>query len=147
MKNRATRTDYKVACGLPPMRIAVAADLHNSLWDDAIEIIADSDPDIIVSPGDLFGSLTEDVSLGEELSPRYLAEAENNDVGFAFLRAATKIAPTYCSVGNHEVRVSAENRVKIIETGAHLLDNEYLILKNVILRPQVSKFPPEQGYL
>lgn len=132
MKNRAIKTEYRVACGLPRMRLAVAADLHNSPWDDIIDIIADNDPDIIVSPGDLFGSLTEDVSLGEELSARYVEEAKNNDVGFEFLRKASKIAPVYCSVGNHEVRVSAENRQKIISAGAHLLDDEYIILKNGI---------------
>lgn len=132
MNNRAIKTEYKVACGLPPMRIAVAADLHNSPWNDTVEIIADSDPDIIVSPGDLFGALTEDRSLGEELSGRYVEEAKNNEIGFEFLREVTKIAPVYCSVGNHEVRVSAENREKISATGAHLLDNEYIILDNGI---------------
>lgn len=132
MNNRAIKTEYRVACGLPPMRIAVAADLHNSPWDDTVEIIANSDPDIIVSPGDLFGALTEDRSLGEELSGRYVEEAKKNEIGFEFLREVTKIAPVYCSVGNHEVRVSSENREKILATGAHLLDNEYIILENGI---------------
>ncbi len=112
------------------MRIAVAADLHNSDSQEIIALIKESRPDIIVCPGDLFGSLADDRCRGDEPTGRYIAEAAENEKGFAFLREAGRIAPVFCSVGNHEVRVSAENAERIARTGATLLDNSHITLPN-----------------
>lgn len=133
MSYKVKKTEYKISlCGVK-MRIAVAADLHNSSWDDIIPVIKESRPDIIVCPGDTFGSLDGGCVPSGELTGRYIGEAAENETGFAFLRAATKIAPVYVSVGNHEVRVSDVNAKKIASTGAVLLDNTYATLKNGVI--------------
>ncbi|NLW73595.1 MAG: hypothetical protein GX057_01675 [Clostridiales bacterium] len=125
---RIQKTLYKISlCGIR-MRIAVVADLHNSKWDEIIEIIKESRPDIIVNPGDMFGSLAGESRPEGDLTGRYIAESNRNAAGFAFLCAAAKIAPVFCSVGNHEVRVSRENQRRIADTGAVLLDNSYTTL-------------------
>ena len=130
---RAKKTEYKISlCGIR-MRIAVVADLHNSKWDDIIEIIKAAKPDIIVSPGDMFGSLADEKRPSGELTGRYIAESNGNQTGLAFLYTAAKIAPVYCSVGNHEVRVSKENLRRISDTGAVLLDNSYTALSGEVI--------------
>jgi predicted MPP superfamily phosphohydrolase len=133
MKIKVVKTEYKIKLDGVRLRIAVAADLHNSDWNDIIDLIEESRPDIILNPGDMFGSLAG-ISLPEgELTGRYIAESAGNETGFAFLRALRKIAPVYCSVGNHEVSVSEENAKKIASTGAVLLDNSYTTLPSGVI--------------
>lgn len=108
----------------PRMRVAVAADLHNQDPTLPLEKLRAEAPDLILIPGDLM----ED------------AELENEQAnGYAFLRAAASIAPTYYSLGNHEigcyhkgnpwrhptpVPLSDSARARIAATGVTLLDNE-----------------------
>lgn len=130
---RIRKTEYKISlCGIR-MKIAVVADLHNSEWHDTIKIIKESRPDIIVCPGDTFGSLAGQERPAKGLTGRYIAESNGNQAGFAFLCAAMKIAPVFCSVGNHEVRVSDNNLKRIADTGAVLLDNSYTILQGGVI--------------
>lgn len=133
MKGRISCSEYSVRLGGVSMRIAVAADLHNSDWDDIIAVIAGAEPDIIAVPGDLCGSLARCSEPQGEVTGRYIEEARSNEIGFAFLAAAVKIAPVYGSVGNHEAEVSEENRRRYAATGAVLLDNSYVTLGNVKL--------------
>jgi predicted MPP superfamily phosphohydrolase len=133
MSCKVVKTEYKISLPGVKMRIAVAADLHNSSWDDIIPVIKESRPDIIVCPGDTFGSFDGGSTPAGELTGRYIEEAAENETGVAFLRAAAKIAPVYVSVGNHEVRVSDANAKKIAGAGAVLLDNSYTTLKNGVI--------------
>ena len=88
-----------------PVRAAVVADLHDGAYDDVLYIIKKMQADIILVPGD------------------FLQSPEKTARGFAFLTAAAKLAPTFCSIGNHEVGVP--NLAAAVEkTGARLLDNE-----------------------
>ena len=113
--------------------MAVAADLHNSDYDDILPLIAEAAPDIIVIPGDLGGSMA-DCSVAEgNLTSRYIEESRKNEIGFSFLKKAREIAPVYCSVGNHEVSVSDANRQRYAEAGAVLLDNEYTRVNGILL--------------
>lgn len=69
------------------LRIALASDLHGTGHEKVLRILEREHPDLILIPGDLM----EDNQLGDP-----------KDEGFAFLRAAAAIAPTYYSFGNHE---------------------------------------------
>lgn len=95
MKSKTVATFYSVGSGTHTLRAAVASDLHNSSYDDILPLLRDAAPDIILAPGDTLGALCEQSAVGGELTERYLAEAQHNDIGLAFLREAAAIAPTY----------------------------------------------------
>ena len=133
MKSKTVLTEYTVGSGPRTLRAAVASDLHNSSYDDVIGLIKSAHPDVIFAPGDTLGALCAETVPGGELTGRYLAEAADNDIGLSFLREVAAIAPTYCSVGNHEVSVSEENRRRIAETGALLLDDSCVCLGGLTL--------------
>jgi len=108
------------------LRIAVASDLHGTGHEKVLRILERERPDLILIPGDLM----EDNQLGDP-----------KDEGFAFLRAAAAIAPTYYSFGNHETGcyhkgkpwskpekkpLPPHAKEYIAATGAILLDNEQI---------------------
>ncbi len=90
-----------------PIRVAAVADLHNTEYRHILRAIEEAQADLIVLPGD------------------FLHDETNTARGFAFLSAAAKHAPTFCSIGNHEVRACPRDlAARVAETGAVLLDNE-----------------------
>jgi predicted MPP superfamily phosphohydrolase len=106
------------------LRIAVASDLHGTGHEKVLRILERERPDLILIPGDLM----DDRDL---LDPR--------SRGYEFLRACAAIAPTFYSVGNHEIAcyhkgnpwrhptpipLTPEIKARIAKTGAVLLDNE-----------------------
>lgn len=106
------------------LRIAIAADLHNNRFDKAIAALQKEAPDMILIPGDLM----DDMELKDPSSR-----------GYVFLRLCAKLAPTYYSVGNHEIAcyhrgnpwrkpfpVPIDQKVQdqIAKTGAVFLDND-----------------------
>ncbi len=76
------------------LRIVMLGDLHNATFGHANEAliakIAEQKPDAIMIPGDLI--------VGHA--------GENVDVAIHLLESLSKIAPTYVSKGNHELRTS-----------------------------------------
>lgn len=133
MKNKTVMTFFRVGEGECRLRLTVASDLHNSPYEDILPLIREACPDAIVVPGDLCGALCEASEPGGEVTSRYIEESRKNDVGFAFIAEAAKIAPVYCSVGNHEVSVSPSNRARYTQAGAVLLDNSYVRLGDFLL--------------
>ena len=110
--------------GLTPRRIVVASDLHGERRPDLPDKIRAQSPDLILIPGDLM----DDEQLRDEAC-----------YGYEFLRACAEIAPTFYSVGNHEIAcyhkgnpwrhptpipIPTEIKEQIAKTGATLLDNE-----------------------
>ena len=90
-----------------PVRVAVVADLHNGEYDDVLQICADTQAEMILVPGDFVNSPTQTAR------------------GFAFLEEAARLAPTFCSIGNHEVSCGIDDLAAAVgKTGARLLDNE-----------------------
>lgn len=97
----ATQTGLRRA-----LRVAVVADLHNHAPLILFNKLREERPDLVAVPGD------------------FLDGPGATSDGFAFLRAAAKLYPTYCSLGNHEIRAARPNlETAIQETGAELLDN------------------------
>ena len=106
------------------LRLAVVSDLHGCPYTEVIERLRAEMPDLILIPGDL----TDDEGL---------RDPEN--AAYAFLRECVAIAPTYYSLGNHELAcyhkgnpwrhpiprpLSDDICQRIAKTGAVLLDNE-----------------------
>lgn len=114
----------RVAKKCPRTRLAVVSDLHDTPWTTIAEQLREQKPDMILIPGDL----TDDIGL---------RDPEN--AGYGFLRAAAEIAPTYYSLGNHELACYHKGnpwrhpiprslddgiRRRIADTGAVLLEND-----------------------
>ncbi len=110
-----------------PLRIAIASDLHGETHRRLFALLAAERPDMILIPGDL----ADDKQLADPTHPAY-----------DFLRFCAALAPTYYSLGNHEVAcyhkgnpwrhptpvpLSSEVRERIRQTGAVLLDNEHTL--------------------
>lgn len=70
---------------------ALVSDLHGQNPEEAIALLRDMDPDLILAPGDIFEPLDDPASDGK------------NEAGFRLLSACSSIAPTYFSAGNHEL--------------------------------------------
>ena len=121
-------TSYQIESADPSirLRLAVASDLHGCPHERVIDALREYRPDRILIPGDL----TDDEGLADESGSAY-----------KFLRACAAIAPTYYSLGNHELAcyhkgnpwrhpipkpLTDEIRARIAKTGAILLENAFL---------------------
>ena len=106
------------------LRVAAASDLHGCPHEAVVKAISSEKPDLILIPGDL-------------MDDRDLRDATHS--GYEFLRQCAAIAPTYYSLGNHElacyhkgnpwrhpipVQLTDEVKTRINATGALLLDND-----------------------
>lgn len=98
------------------LRVLQLTDLHNSLFgtenQQLIEMVQAQQPDIILITGDILNSGEEDTS-----------------IAISVLSALDDIAPTYVSLGNHEVdyqnNYNADISALYSETGAIVLEREY----------------------
>ena len=85
-------THYRLKHGgcKTPFRAAVVADLHDGPYHKILPILEREKPDLILIPGDLTESLTA--------SPMEVSRP-----GLALLSACASLAPTFYSLGNHEI--------------------------------------------
>lgn len=93
-------------------KLAVCADLHNRKGDKALEILSEVRPDAVLIPGDLMHNLDNVMSL---------KRCKNS---LKFLRECADIAPTLYAIGNHEKKVTRQNRKEIEKTGSVMLLGE-----------------------
>lgn len=93
-------------------RIAQISDLHNAKFGEGnyklLELLAQTEPDIIVITGDMIDSRHTDVEIAVD-----------------FARRAVKIAPVYYVPGNHESRVVEYEAMKtgLIDSGVEVMEN------------------------
>ena len=103
----------RIPQGFDGFRIAQVSDLHNARFgeDNAklIEMLSQTEPDLIVLTGDLIDSRDTDV-----------------EVALDFARQAVEIAPVYYVSGNHESRVTAyvELKTGLLNAGVIVLENQ-----------------------
>ena len=103
----------RIPQGFDGFRIAQVSDLHNARFgeDNAklIELLSQTEPDIIVLTGDLIDSRNTDV-----------------ETALDFARQAVEIAPVYYVSGNHESRVTAYMDLKmgLVSAGVTVLENQ-----------------------
>lgn len=127
-------TDYTVKSERAPrdFTVALVADLHDREGGDVLKALSEMKPDIIAIPGDLTARLD---CLEGEAAPcdRGIATHKN---AFGFLSEAAKLAPTFYSLGNHELcghyykenrhrKCRKENLDAIYASGARLLDDRF----------------------
>ena len=116
-------------------KFAVISDLHGCDPTEAIKLLRSASPDYILAPGDIFEVVDGN---NEEMNRK-------NEQGFLLLSNAAKIAPTYYSMGNHEVggthswawgfhlnreapaEWSEENLCRLREIGVHFLNDSYVL--------------------
>lgn len=106
------------------LKLALTSDLHSCPYEKAIELLKEEAPDIILIPGDIMDD--------EDLK-------DPNAIGYAFLTECAKIAPSYYSFGNHELRCYHQGNPerhpkpvypdqaaydRLAQTGVTLLHNE-----------------------
>jgi predicted MPP superfamily phosphohydrolase len=127
-------TTYYAPAGIGPLpfdKIALASDLHDDGIDAPLEILRQEKPDLILIPGDLM----DDAGLRDP-----------EEKGYIFLKECAKIAPTFYSLGNHELAcyhkgnpwrhpiplpLTDEIRARIQKSGATLLENQSILHKGV----------------
>ena len=103
----------RIPQGFDGFRIAQISDLHNEELGEGnsnlIELLSQTDPDIIVLTGDLIDSRQTDIGIALD-----------------FARQIIKIAPVYYVSGNHEARVNEYEDLKIglTEVGVVVLENQ-----------------------
>lgn len=106
-----------VSDGIPQnfegFRIAQVSDLHNAEFGEGneklIQLLSQTDPDIIVVTGDLIDSRQTDIEIALE-----------------FARQSIKISPVYYVSGNHEARVREYEELKmgLTDVGVIVLENQ-----------------------
>lgn len=99
------------------LTIAHISDLHNKDGRQAIESMRNRKPDIIVITGDL-------VLRRRPKDDMLIVQSEKNVL--SFLSECAQIAPTYMSLGNHEVMLNQDDLELISQTGVELLDNRFV---------------------
>lgn len=100
--------EYEFNAGLSaPLTLAVVADLHSEDFCGLIDMLKDISPSAVLCPGDVIHKASED------------------EAGLDFLRECARLFPTFCSIGNHEVKHGSDVRPQLRATGATLLDNEF----------------------
>ena len=103
----------RIPQGFDGFRIAQVSDLHNARFGEdnvkLIELLSQTEPDIIVLTGDLIDSRNTDV-----------------ETALDFARQAVEIAPVYYVSGNHEARVTAYMDLKmgLVSAGVIVLENQ-----------------------
>ena len=99
------------------LTIAHISDLHNKDGRQAIESMRNRKPDMIVITGDL-------VLRRRPTDDMLIVQSEKNVL--PFLSECAQIAPTYMSLGNHEIMLNQDDFELIAQTGVELLDNRFV---------------------
>ena len=114
------------------MTVALISDLHDRPCEPVLERLTALAPDIITIPGDLTSRL--DCAEGATAPNERVTVTHKS--AFKLLRGAAALAPTFYSLGNHEIcvhnyklnfnrRILRENLEEIGGTGAVLLDDRF----------------------
>ena len=107
---------YEIKAGLKsPLCLAVVADLHSAPFLGVLEELKRIAPDAVLCPGDT------------------LHRASLNEHGLDFLSASSKLFPTFCSLGNHEVKQGTGVREAMKSSGAVLLDNSWAEFREIAI--------------
>lgn len=141
-------TDYEINTGLG-LRLALVTDLHSMTYDDLLVLLQKERPDAILLAGDTlerheegksewsFLSMEQLQFLPEMKGPmvslmrvldrlvehKGIEAEEEEDLGLAFLRDISKLAPVFMSVGNHEWYFTAEDKKFFADHNITVLDN------------------------
>ena len=121
------------------LRIALVADLHGADCRCVVDALKEKRPDIIAVTGDITSRL--DCKEGD-IPPNDYGKPISHKNAFSLLSESASIAPTFYSLGNHELcghkyrenhgRACLEENLRLIkESGAVLLDDTYTELSGL----------------
>ena len=155
MAKKAVLTEYALSVPhlKAPLTIAHVSDLHERPAEDIAALIRQVKPDLIAVTGDSFGRLAGSEGKGKGKADRRQKDAsrlrcvllrlayfvdgffllffgrayrsDKESVG-RFLAQATKIAPVYMSLGNHEAALREDDYALLRQYGVTLLDNAHV---------------------
>lgn len=111
---RLTEYNIKVT-EVSPKRFVFISDLHDFPNESIIEIIKGINADAILVPGD------------------FIHNTNLYKRGIEFLRTAAAIAPTYFTLGNHEMKFGGDIVSLVKDTGAIFLDDNSVIIDGINL--------------
>ncbi|MCD8160122.1 MAG: metallophosphoesterase [Clostridiales bacterium] len=155
------------------LRIAVVADLHDEAGEEALELLRQAEPELILLPGDLLERVVPPADLSwsdiqeryrqarfpaweRRLRPRMDALRQRRSPmpqeghGLDFLRQAAQIAPAYLSLGNHEFYLRPRDFMDLAEAGGVLLDNRAVTVHagdGMAVRLGGLSTRPDEGWL
>ncbi len=115
-KERLKKTEYTFDAPVS-LRVAVLADFHEDDPAPALQMLENDPPDLILLPGDQIR--------GHFPDEQYPA-VESASNALQLLRGCAELAPTYCSLGNHEWATDEKDLEMLRSTGAVVLDNEWV---------------------
>ena len=116
MESNLSVTEYCFSAPVPgPLKFAFISDLHCCRNAPVLDKLSQLKPDAVLVGGDFIHS---NIKFQE---------------GFAFLRESAEKFPTFCSIGNHELRYQGDLHSAIRETGVTCLDNAFLDFQGVLL--------------
>lgn len=116
------------------LKIALISDFHDRNIQDIPKKVAEYKPDVILLPGDIF-ERTEKTIASPVVHPFVQAwrdfvamskETYDEENSRKFVAELGKIAPVYISRGNHEEYYLPKDILAIVNSGATLLDNNYI---------------------
>jgi predicted MPP superfamily phosphohydrolase len=110
-------TEYKIKADIKkPIRFAFLSDLHDRPNGPLIKAIRETHAEAVLVGGD------------------FIHNNELYERGFEFLRLSAKLLPTFCSVGNHEMKyIKGDLIERVNESGAILLNNCAIKYKDIII--------------
>ena len=151
MAKKPVITEYEITSPKikETMTIAHVSDIHERNMDDIIVLLKTVKPDMIAVSGDTFERYSEESSRAGVL-PGYnvirrgivcviyfinyvlmktFYRKNQPDTGFAyaFFQKASKIAPVYLSLGNHDEALEPQDLQVLKENGITLLDNAEIL--------------------
>ena len=127
MKNVLTVSDYSFSVPVPrKLCFAFVSDLHCCDNDPVIAKLALLRPDAVLVGGDFIHS-----------NLKY-------QEGFQFLERSAALFPTFCSIGNHELRFQGDLHGEIRSTGVTCLDNASTLFQGVQLGGLTSALREQQ---
>ena len=127
MKPVLTVSDYYFEAAVPKaLCFAFVSDLHCCDNNPVIDKLWEVEPDAVLVGGDFIHS-----------NIKY-------EEGFAFLRRSAACFPTFCSIGNHELRYEGDLHAVIRETGVTCLDNQSVEFEGVQLGGLTSALREQQ---
>lgn len=118
-------------------RIIMLSDIHNKPAPELLPQVAGEKPDYIFIPGDLVD--------------RHRKTYKNV---IPFLEEVVNIAPTYFSLGNHEIKFPKLSARDIAATGVTVLDNRFVQVEDFVVGGQIpymtfdwlKEFERQPGY-
>lgn len=142
--DKVVLTEYIIHADIPrKITLGLVSDIHEHSSKKVLELLRNNQPDLIMVPGDIFerhgrskdtyrgceeGKIEKMLRLTlmkmDDLFDILTGEKESRpEFGYEFFYEASKIAPVFYSLGNHEWFLTEKDQAVLKDCGVKLLDN------------------------